>query len=225
MICFFMGITYKFLKYLLWFQQPSNIIQRKFSPARDPCSVQWDVMWDSLATMELSHGKKDRPKSPHSRVIIYLQTKSTDFRDQIRIIKCVRETSQALEVYTAIEQALKTYGPNKSKVRIYQFSLYNCSIVSDSHGSCLSEISFNNQPCIFRILHCPLSNVFRECWKEKWQNHIGQLMILLQRKEMRKSNHALGHLNRSLHQFPWVQLLVAAAAAVVDRSSLQDLHL
>ncbi|CAM8996430.1 unnamed protein product [Rhodiola kirilowii] len=100
---------------ILLLQQPSNIIQRKFSPARDPCSVLWDVMWHSLVTMELSHGKKDRPKSPHSRVIIYLQTKSTDVRDQIRIIKCVRETSQAMEVYTAIEQALNTYGPNKSK--------------------------------------------------------------------------------------------------------------
>uniref|UniRef100_A0A7N0UXF0 PH domain-containing protein n=1 Tax=Kalanchoe fedtschenkoi TaxID=63787 RepID=A0A7N0UXF0_KALFE len=100
---------------ILLLQQPSNIIQRKFSPARDPCSVLWDVTWDSLATIELSHGKKDRPKSPHSRLILYLQTKSADVRDQIRIIKCVRETSQAMEVYDAIEQALNTYGPSKTK--------------------------------------------------------------------------------------------------------------
>ncbi|CAM9004161.1 unnamed protein product [Rhodiola kirilowii] len=97
---------------ILLLQQPSNIIQRKFSPATDPCSVLWDVLWDSLAKIELSHGKKDRPESPHSRLILHLQT---DSADKIRIIKCVRATPQATEVNTAIEQALNTYGPNKSK--------------------------------------------------------------------------------------------------------------
>lgn len=99
------------------FQQPSNIIaQRKFSPARDPCSVMWDVLWDDLATMELTHGKKDNPRGPPSRLILYLQTRSTELKEQARVIKCIPETRQALEVYTSIELALHTYGPSQSKV-------------------------------------------------------------------------------------------------------------
>lgn len=97
-------------------QQPSNIIaQRKFSPARDPCSVLWEVLWDALVTMELIHGKKDHPKAPPSRLILYLQTKSTESKDQARVIKCSHESHQALEVYSSIERAMGTYGPKQSK--------------------------------------------------------------------------------------------------------------
>ncbi|XP_062178337.1 uncharacterized protein LOC133883124 isoform X2 [Alnus glutinosa] len=97
-------------------QQPSNIIaQRKFSPARDPCSVLWDVLWADLVTMELTHGKKDHQNAPHCRLILYLQAKSTESKEQVRVIKCNPETNQALEVYTSIEQAMNTYGSNLSK--------------------------------------------------------------------------------------------------------------
>lgn len=97
-------------------QQPSNIIgQRKFSPAKDPCSVTWDVLWDDLAFMELTHGKKDHPKASPSRLILYLSTRSTEPKEQVRIIKCIPETRQALEVYSSIELALHTYGPNQAK--------------------------------------------------------------------------------------------------------------
>lgn len=97
-------------------QQPSNIIgQRKFSPARDPCSIIWDVLWDDLAAMELTHGKKDHPKALPSRLILYLRTRSTELKEQVRVIKCMPETRQALEVYSSIELALHTYGPNQSK--------------------------------------------------------------------------------------------------------------
>ncbi|PIN00426.1 hypothetical protein CDL12_27074 [Handroanthus impetiginosus] len=96
-------------------QQPSNLIaQKKFNHARDPCSVLWDVRWDDLVTMELTHGKKDPPNAPPSRVILYLHSKSLDTRDQIRIIKCNRDSNQSFEVYSAIEQARSTYGPTQS---------------------------------------------------------------------------------------------------------------
>ncbi|GAB2300237.1 hypothetical protein Dimus_034275 [Dionaea muscipula] len=97
-------------------QQPSIVLsQKKFTPAKDPCSVLWDVVWDDLITMELTHGKKDQPNAPPSRVIIYLQTKSTEQKDQVRVIKCIRESHQAIDVYTAIQQAVDTYGPNQTK--------------------------------------------------------------------------------------------------------------
>ncbi|XP_051130647.1 uncharacterized protein LOC127251100 isoform X2 [Andrographis paniculata] len=95
-------------------QQPSNLIgQKKFNPARDPCSVLWDVVWDDLVTMELIHGKRDHPSAPPSRVILYLHSgKSLDAKDQNhRIIKCSHDSSQAFDVYTSIEQARSTYGP------------------------------------------------------------------------------------------------------------------
>ncbi|PON64877.1 Phosphatidylinositol-4, 5-bisphosphate phosphodiesterase gamma [Parasponia andersonii] len=97
-------------------QQPSNIIaQRKFSPAKDPCSIVWDVLWDDLATMELTHGKKDNPKALSSRLILYLRSRSTELKEQVRVVKCIPETHQALEIYSSIELALQNYGPNQSK--------------------------------------------------------------------------------------------------------------
>ncbi|PKI62678.1 hypothetical protein CRG98_016949 [Punica granatum] len=97
-------------------RQASNIMaQKRFNPARDPCSVLWDVLWDDLGTMELTHGKKDTPKDPPSQLIIYLKTRSPDHKEQIRKIKCSRDTHQAQEVYSAIERAMNTYGPVKSK--------------------------------------------------------------------------------------------------------------
>ncbi|KAJ0034329.1 hypothetical protein Pint_24264 [Pistacia integerrima] len=97
-------------------QQPANIIaQRKFSPARDPCSILWDVLWDDLVTMELTHGKNENPKALPSRVALYLHIKSTEAKEQVRVIKCSSETHQALEVYSSIERARDTYGNNLSK--------------------------------------------------------------------------------------------------------------
>ncbi|KAK7348007.1 hypothetical protein VNO80_22555 [Phaseolus coccineus] len=97
-------------------QQPSNIIaQRKFSPARDPCSILWDILWDDLGTMELTHGKKDNPKGPPSRLVLYLQSRSLDMKENHRIVKCIRDTRQALQAYSSIMHALSTYGPGVSK--------------------------------------------------------------------------------------------------------------
>ncbi|KAL9254718.1 Intermembrane lipid transfer protein vps13A-like protein, partial [Drosera capensis] len=97
-------------------QQPSIVLtQKKFTPAKDPCSVLWDVIWDDLVTMELTNGKKDQPNAPPSRVIIYLRTRPTEQREQVRVVKCIHESHQAIEVYTAIQQTLDTYGPNQSK--------------------------------------------------------------------------------------------------------------
>ncbi|KAJ4843890.1 hypothetical protein Tsubulata_025940 [Turnera subulata] len=98
-------------------QQPSYIMaQRKFSPARDPCSVLWDVLWGDLVTMELTYGKKDLPKAPPSRLILYLQSRPTESKEQMRVVKCSRDTDQALEIYSSIERAMNTYGRNLSKL-------------------------------------------------------------------------------------------------------------
>lgn len=98
-------------------QQPSTIIaQRKFSPAKDPCSVLWDVLWGDLVTMEFSHGKKDHPKSPPSRLILYLQARPSEVKEHVYVVKCSRGTDQALRVYSSIERAMNTYGQNQSKV-------------------------------------------------------------------------------------------------------------
>ncbi|KAL3505576.1 hypothetical protein ACH5RR_030958 [Cinchona calisaya] len=95
-------------------QQPTNIIaQKKFNPARDPCSVSWDVVWDDLVTMELTRGKKDHPSAPPSRLVLYLQSRSLEAKDQVRVIKCNRNSNQAMEVYASIEQARSTYGPSQ----------------------------------------------------------------------------------------------------------------
>ncbi|XP_044499300.1 uncharacterized protein LOC123220770 isoform X3 [Mangifera indica] len=97
-------------------QQPSNIIaHRKFSPARDPCSILWAVLWDDLIRMELSYGKKDNPTALPSRVVLYLQIRPTETKEHVRVIKCIRETNQSVKVYYAIEQARDTYGKNLSK--------------------------------------------------------------------------------------------------------------
>lgn len=114
---------------LFQLQKPSNIIaQRKFSPARDPCSVLWDVLWNDLMTMELTHGKKDHPQAPPSRLIIYLKTRATELKEQVRVIKCNPETNQAFEVYVSIEQAANTYGSNLSKVG------FQCHMLFHSFG-------------------------------------------------------------------------------------------
>ncbi|KAG2314342.1 hypothetical protein Bca52824_017464 [Brassica carinata] len=107
-------------------QQPSNIMgQRKFIPAKDACSIQWDVLWTDLVTMELTDGKRDQPNSPPSRLILYLRSKSHDSKDlrsklhdskeQFRIVKCSPNTKQAFEVYSAIDQSINLYGQNASK--------------------------------------------------------------------------------------------------------------
>ncbi|XP_076932508.1 uncharacterized protein LOC143598077 [Bidens hawaiensis] len=105
--------------------QTSNIMtQKKFNPARDPCMVLWDVLWEDLATMELTTGKKDHPNAPPSKLILYLKSKSSsENNDHTRVIKCHRDTKQAIQVYTSIVQAMTRYAPkdlkemHKSKVK------------------------------------------------------------------------------------------------------------
>ncbi|KAL6002795.1 hypothetical protein ACLOJK_023017 [Asimina triloba] len=102
---------------VLLLQQPSHIMaQRKFNPARDPCSVLWDVLWDGLAAMELVHGKKDNPRSSPSQLVLYLQTRSMESKESIRVIKCTRDSEQAAEIYISIEQVMNAFGPKHSKV-------------------------------------------------------------------------------------------------------------
>ncbi|CAH9120434.1 unnamed protein product [Cuscuta epithymum] len=128
---------------VLLLQQPSNLMaQKKFNPARDPCSVLWDVLWDDLVTMELSPGKKDAVSSPPSRLIIYLQSRSLEGKDQVRIIKCHPNSNQAFEVYSSIELARTTYGPNDSKVMRKRKVTKPYSPVADSASS---EVTISNK--------------------------------------------------------------------------------
>lgn len=101
---------------ILLLQQPVHIMaQKKFSPARDACTVLWDVLLEDLATMEVAHGKKDFPGSPPSQLILYLQGRSPDSKENARVIKCIRGSHQAFEIFSSIEQTLKAYGPDASK--------------------------------------------------------------------------------------------------------------
>ncbi|XP_017974971.1 PREDICTED: uncharacterized protein LOC18603726 [Theobroma cacao] len=119
---------------IILLQQTTNITQRKFNPVRDPCSVLWDVMWDDLATMELTQGKKDQPKAPPSRLILYLKTRPTDTKEQVRVIKCSRDTHQALEVCSSIERAMNTYGQNLAKELLKKKVTKPYSPVTDGTG-------------------------------------------------------------------------------------------
>ncbi|KAK1282846.1 hypothetical protein QJS10_CPB22g00662 [Acorus calamus] len=110
---------------VLLLQQPTNIVgQRKFNPARDPCSVLWDVIWDDLAAMELVQGKKERPESPPSCLVLFLKINSTESKECTRVIKCIHESPQAINVYSSIEQDMqkkvtKPYSPRKAYTEVF----------------------------------------------------------------------------------------------------------
>lgn len=89
--------------------------QRKFNPAKDPCSVIWDLLWDDLVTVEMTHGKKDVPGSLPSKLILYLKAKPTNSREVVRLVKCNRGSDQATIIYSSIDKACKAYGPNSTK--------------------------------------------------------------------------------------------------------------
>ncbi|KAK9053434.1 hypothetical protein SSX86_030068 [Deinandra increscens subsp. villosa] len=95
----------------------SNVItQKKFNPARDPCLVLWDVLLEDLVTMELTTGKKDQQNAPPSKLILHLKSKSSsEGNNDRRVIKCYRDTKQAIQVHSSIEQAMSTYAPKDSK--------------------------------------------------------------------------------------------------------------
>jgi vacuolar protein sorting-associated protein 13A/C len=98
-----------------WFQVPM-MTQRKFNPAKDPCSVIWDVLWDDLVTLETTHGKKDAPGSLPSKLILYLKAKPANSREAVHLIKCNRGSDQATTIYSSIDKVYRTYGPNAIKV-------------------------------------------------------------------------------------------------------------
>lgn len=98
-------------------QQPFNIVAHgKFSPAKDPCSILWDVMWDDLVGLKLTHRKKDNPGAEPSRLV--LSVRHTDMKEQIRKVKCKPGTTQAFDIHSSIERAMTAYGPDSSKVSL-----------------------------------------------------------------------------------------------------------
>lgn len=70
-------------------------------------------------TMALKHGMKDQQRSPPSCLFLYLNR--TTEKENVFVVKCTRESQQALEIYNSIEKAVMTYGPNRSKVMIGQW--------------------------------------------------------------------------------------------------------
>ncbi|CAK9187594.1 unnamed protein product [Ilex paraguariensis] len=136
-------------------QQTFNVIaQKKFNLARDPCSVLWDVLWDDLAAMELTHGKKDYPNALPSRLILYLHSRSLEMKDQIRVIKCDRDSKQAVEIYSSIEQAMNTYGANQSKAMLKRKVTKPYSPISDFARA---DITPKDSVCIWSPQQVPAS--------------------------------------------------------------------
>lgn len=126
----------------------------KFTPARDPCAVVWDVLWDDLVTMELTHGKDDHPKAPPSQLILYLQMRSADSNDPIRIVNCNRDSDQALKIYSSIEQAMSTYGRNQKKELIKRKVTRPYSAIVDGSSS---EAIPKEGVCIWSPQYVPTS--------------------------------------------------------------------
>lgn len=126
----------------------------KFTPARDPCAVVWDVLWDDLVTMELTHGKDDHPKAPPSQLILYLQMRSADSNDPIRVVNCNRDSDQALKIYSSIEQAMSTYGRNQKKELIKRKVTRPYSAIVDGSSS---EAIPKEGVCIWSPQYVPTS--------------------------------------------------------------------
>ncbi|WVZ75446.1 hypothetical protein U9M48_023496 [Paspalum notatum var. saurae] len=100
--------------------------QRKFNPAKDPCSVIWDVLWDDLVTVEMTHGKKDPPGSLPSKLILYLKAKPSNSKEVVRLVKCNRGSDQATIIYSALDKAYKAYGPNSVKANEHSRQVLEC---------------------------------------------------------------------------------------------------
>ncbi|KAI5061209.1 hypothetical protein GOP47_0023714 [Adiantum capillus-veneris] len=104
-------------------QHPTSIIvQKKPDLMKDPCSVLWDVTWSNLGAVELSHGKHNMQNGRPSRLILHLRNGAVeahrmDLKELVRVIKCDPETDQASLIYSAIQQALSLYGPEKPSPR------------------------------------------------------------------------------------------------------------
>lgn len=114
---FLSDLTKNLLQFAERFQQPLSIMsQRKFNPARDRCSVMWDVLWGNLVKMEMTRRKKDQPGSSPSQLIFYVQNRPMESKESTRVIKCIHESPQAFEIYASIEQAMIAYGPKHLKV-------------------------------------------------------------------------------------------------------------
>lgn len=104
-------------------QHPTQTnVQRKIDPLREPCTVLWDVTWNDLSKVEPRHGKKDPPGSRPSQLVVHLRISPQDSRifeskETTHVIKCHRESRQAEEIFSAIQQAMITYGSDCSVVQ------------------------------------------------------------------------------------------------------------
>ncbi|CAI9118948.1 OLC1v1020582C1 [Oldenlandia corymbosa var. corymbosa] len=65
--------------------------------------------------MELTLGKKDHPSAPPSRLVL-------ESNEQIRVVKCMKDSNQAMEIYSSIEQVRSTYGPRQLQMMLLSLS-------------------------------------------------------------------------------------------------------
>ncbi|XP_062223332.1 uncharacterized protein LOC133922148 [Phragmites australis] len=115
--------------------------QRKFNPAKDPCSVIWDVLWDDLVTAEMTNGKKDPPRSLPSKLILYLKAKPSNSKEVVRLVKCNRGSDQATIIYSAIDKAYKAYGQNSLK-ELLRWKVPRPYAPRDNSGRSFQGLSF-----------------------------------------------------------------------------------
>ncbi|BAF08745.2 Os02g0470400 [Oryza sativa Japonica Group] len=141
--------------------QVPMMTQRKFSPAKDPCSVIWDVLWDDLVTVEMTHGKKDAPGSLPSKLILYLKAKPTNSREVVRLVKCNRGSDQATLIYSSIDGAYKAYGPKSTK-ELLRWKVPRPYAPRNTSGRTVQDLSYGNKPCKLQLVEDWKSSV-REC--------------------------------------------------------------
>uniref|UniRef100_A0A0D9VFX1 C2 domain-containing protein n=1 Tax=Leersia perrieri TaxID=77586 RepID=A0A0D9VFX1_9ORYZ len=121
--------------------QVPMMTQRKFNPAKDPCSVIWDVLWDDLVTVEMTHGKKDAPGSLPSKLILYLKAKPTNSREVVRLVKCNRGSDQATLIHSSIDRAYQAYGPNSTK-ELLRWKVPRPYAPRNTSGRTVQDLSF-----------------------------------------------------------------------------------
>lgn len=100
-------------------QHPSALIaQKRPDLMKEPCTIVWDVTWNDLMTLEVTHGPEEPSHLPPSRLIIHLRDWSQDSRlfdskEIARVVKCHPGTKQAAEIQGAIQHAYNLYGPDR----------------------------------------------------------------------------------------------------------------
>lgn len=74
-------------------------------------------MWEDLRSLTLDYGSEDSKQMPPTRLILRVQANESrmfDNKETTYVAKCHPGTKQAVEIRSAIQQALNMYGPGRS---------------------------------------------------------------------------------------------------------------